>query len=160
MKVIIWSSLMMTTTSSGVLVEGVDPGEGTGASGLEIFIRSFMLSSTTMICLRDDKGRREGPIPFSLSTQEKRSSVWTPPPPLCCVCQLLSLVWKQCKCEDWLKFFSFSVVAEFGRIALELLKRGASTKLYEGAASKNLSTIFTTHPASSTTKAVVYHWQQ
>lgn len=29
-----------------------------------------------------------------------------------------------------------SVVAEFGRIALELLKRGTSTKMYEGAASK------------------------
>lgn len=30
----------------------------------------------------------------------------------------------------------FSVVAELGRMALELLKRGASTKTYEGAASK------------------------
>ncbi|XP_003973826.1 COMM domain-containing protein 2 [Takifugu rubripes] len=29
-----------------------------------------------------------------------------------------------------------SVVAEFGRIALELLKRGTSTKMYEGAARK------------------------
>lgn len=40
-------------------------------------------------------------------------------------------------------FLKFSVVAEFGRIALELLKRGTSTKMYEGAASKNLNNQYT-----------------
>lgn len=35
-------------------------------------------------------------------------------------------------------FLTSSVVGEFGRIALEFLRRGASPKVYEGAASKTL----------------------
>lgn len=53
-------------------------------------------------------------------------------------------VWQTESCS----FLEFSVVAEFGRIALELLKRGAGTKIYEGAASKDLNdhyTPFTRH---------------
>lgn len=56
--------------------------------------------------------------------------------------QLFSMASKQyvnrCFRTDEVFFLELSVVAEFGRIALELLKRGTSTKIYEGAASKNL----------------------
>lgn len=36
-------------------------------------------------------------------------------------------------------FLTSSVVGEFGRIALEFLRRGTSPKVYEGAASKTSS---------------------
>lgn len=40
--------------------------------------------------------------------------------------------------DAFMFFLTSSVVGEFGRIALEFLRRGASPKVYEGAASKTL----------------------
>lgn len=41
-----------------------------------------------------------------------------------------------CVEQHFYSSFLFSVVEEFGRIALEFLRRGTSPKIYEGAASK------------------------
>ncbi len=45
----------------------------------------------------------------------------------------------------------FSVVGEFGRIALEFLRRGTSPKIYEGAASKTLHLLLHTKQPTPTT---------